>query len=95
MAFSNLLPLSIMSWRRRRCTPPARTDIQTSAQAAEALRPIAGAFAEVIFALGIVGTGLWPFRCSRVQPLTPSARDADGPWGSRASRKRRRRSIQC
>ena len=34
------------------------TDIETSAQAAEALRPIAGALAETIFALGIVGTGL-------------------------------------
>jgi Mn2+/Fe2+ NRAMP family transporter len=34
------------------------TDIQTSAQAAEALRPIAGNFAFVLFAAGIVGTGL-------------------------------------
>ena len=34
------------------------TDIQTSAQAAEALRPIAGDFAFVLFAAGIVGTGL-------------------------------------
>ena len=34
------------------------TNIQTSAQAAEALRPIAGDFAFFIFALGIVGTGL-------------------------------------
>jgi Mn2+/Fe2+ NRAMP family transporter len=34
------------------------TDIQSSAQAAEALRPIAGNFAFVVFALGIVGTGL-------------------------------------
>ena len=34
------------------------TDIETSAQAAEALRPIAGALAETIFALGIIGTGL-------------------------------------
>src|SRR5439155_18348199 len=34
------------------------TDIKSSAEAAEALRPIAGVFAEVIFALGIVGTGL-------------------------------------
>ena len=33
-------------------------DIQTSAQAAEALRPIAGSFAEIIFACGVVGTGL-------------------------------------
>ena len=34
------------------------TDIQTSSQAAEALRPIAGEFAFTVFALGIVGTGL-------------------------------------
>jgi len=33
-------------------------DIETSAQAAEALRPIAGEFAFLVFALGIVGTGL-------------------------------------
>ena len=30
----------------------------TSAQAAEALRPIAGPFAFAVFALGIIGTGL-------------------------------------
>src|SRR5207244_214827 len=34
------------------------TDIQSSAQAAQALKPVAGAFAELVFALGIVGTGL-------------------------------------
>jgi Mn2+/Fe2+ NRAMP family transporter len=34
------------------------TDIQTSAQAAEALRPLVGALAFVIFSLGIIGTGL-------------------------------------
>lgn len=34
------------------------TDIGTSAEAAEALRPIAGPFAFALFALGIVGTGL-------------------------------------
>src|SRR5262249_5834709 len=33
-------------------------DIQTSSQAARALRPIAGDFAFVVFTLGIVGTGL-------------------------------------
>lgn len=33
-------------------------DVQTSAQAAEALRPIAGPLTFVLFALGIVGTGL-------------------------------------
>jgi Mn2+/Fe2+ NRAMP family transporter len=34
------------------------TDIQTSTQAAGALRPLAGRFALILFALGIVGTGL-------------------------------------
>lgn len=34
------------------------TDIQTSAQAAVALKPIAGRFAFTLFSLGIVGTGL-------------------------------------
>jgi Mn2+/Fe2+ NRAMP family transporter len=33
-------------------------DIATSSQAAEALRPIAGQFAFLMFALGIIGTGL-------------------------------------
>jgi len=40
---------------------PARartTDIQTSALAAEALRPIGGEFAFLPFAAGIVGTGM-------------------------------------
>src|SRR5205807_541198 len=34
------------------------TDIQTSAQAAQALRPIVGSLAFVIFSLGVIGTGL-------------------------------------
>ena len=34
------------------------TDIQTSGQAAEALRPIAGEYAFLLFSVGIVGTGL-------------------------------------
>jgi Mn2+/Fe2+ NRAMP family transporter len=58
MAFSNLIALSIILTAAATLHASGKTDIQTSAQAAEALRPIAGAFAEVIFALGIVGTGL-------------------------------------
>jgi Mn2+/Fe2+ NRAMP family transporter len=34
------------------------TDIETAAQAANALRPIAGDFAFILFALGILGVGL-------------------------------------
>jgi NRAMP (natural resistance-associated macrophage protein)-like metal ion transporter len=58
MAFSNLIALSIIVTAAATLHAAGKTDIETSAQAAEALRPIAGAFAEGIFALGIVGTGL-------------------------------------
>src|SRR5216684_1572714 len=58
MAFSNLIALSIIVTAAATLHAAGKTDIQTSAQAAEALRPLAGTFAEVIFALGIVGTGL-------------------------------------
>jgi Mn2+/Fe2+ NRAMP family transporter len=34
------------------------TEIETTSQAAEALRPVAGSFAFMIFALGVIGTGL-------------------------------------
>jgi len=58
MAFSNLIALSIIVTAAATLNAAGKTDIQTSAQAAEALKPLAGAFAEVIFALGIIGTGL-------------------------------------
>jgi NRAMP (natural resistance-associated macrophage protein)-like metal ion transporter len=58
MAFSNLIALSIIVTAAATLHAAGKTDIESSAQAAEALRPIAGTFAEVIFALGIVGTGL-------------------------------------
>ncbi len=58
MGFSNLIALSIMITAAATLHATGKTDIETSAQAAEALRPVAGAFAEYIFALGIIGTGL-------------------------------------
>jgi len=58
MAFSNLIALSIIITAAASLHAAGKTDIQTSAQAAEALRPIAGPFAEAVFAAGIVGTGL-------------------------------------
>ena len=58
MAFSNLVALVIMLTTAATLHTAGITDIETSAQAAEALRPIAGNYASVIFALGIVGTGL-------------------------------------
>jgi NRAMP (natural resistance-associated macrophage protein)-like metal ion transporter len=58
MAFSNLIAIAIIMTTAATLHSAGKTDILSSAQAAEALRPIAGAFAELIFALGIVGTGL-------------------------------------
>ena len=58
MTFSNLVALCIVIATAVTLNDHGITDIQTSAQAAEALRPVAGDFAFFVFALGIVGTGL-------------------------------------
>jgi len=58
MGFSNLIALSIIVTTAATLHATGLTNVQTSAQAAKALRPVAGEFAFVIFALGIIGTGL-------------------------------------
>ena len=58
MALSNAVALFIILTTAATLHARGVTDIQTSAQAAEALRPIAGPFAFFIFGLGIIGTGL-------------------------------------
>ena len=58
MAFSNLVALAIMVTTAATLHVHGITDIQTSRDAAEALRPVAGEFAFALFALGIIGTGL-------------------------------------
>ncbi|MBO9712017.1 NRAMP family divalent metal transporter [Sphingomonas sp.] len=58
MAASNLVALAIMIGTAATLHASGKTDIQTAAEAAEALRPVAGQFAFLLFALGIIGTGL-------------------------------------
>ena len=58
MIFSNLIAFCIMLTTAATLHVAGVTDIQTTAQAAEALRPVAGEFAFVLFAAGIIGTGL-------------------------------------
>ena len=58
MAFSNLVGLAIMVTTAATLHPAGVTNIETSTQAAQALRPVAGDFAFTIFTLGILGTGL-------------------------------------
>jgi NRAMP (natural resistance-associated macrophage protein)-like metal ion transporter len=58
MGFSNLVAFFIIVTTAVTLHLHGVTNIQTSSQAAEALRPIAGDFAFVLFAAGIIGTGL-------------------------------------
>jgi NRAMP (natural resistance-associated macrophage protein)-like metal ion transporter len=58
MGFSNLVAFFIMLTAVVTLHLHGITDIQTSADAAQALRPLAGDFAFALFSAGIVGTGL-------------------------------------
>ena len=58
MAFSNLIALAIIITTAATLNKAGITNVESSAQAAKALEPVAGKLASVIFALGIVGTGL-------------------------------------
>ncbi len=58
MVFSNLVAFFIIVTTAATLGAHGKHDIATAAQAAEALRPLAGRFAETLFALGMVGTGV-------------------------------------
>ncbi len=58
MGFSNLVAFFIILSTAVTLNAAGITNIQTSADAAGALRPLAGEFAFLLFGLGIIGTGL-------------------------------------
>jgi NRAMP (natural resistance-associated macrophage protein)-like metal ion transporter len=58
MALSNIIAFSIILTTAATLHAHGISDIQTADQAALALKPLAGRFAFLLFALGIVGTGL-------------------------------------
>ncbi len=58
MGFSNLISWFIIVTTAATLNAHGVTDIATSSQAAEALRPIAGEFTFAVFAAGIIGIGL-------------------------------------
>jgi NRAMP (natural resistance-associated macrophage protein)-like metal ion transporter len=58
MIFSNLIAFCIMLTTAATLHSAGITDIRSPAEAANALRPLAGEFAFLLFAAGIVGTGL-------------------------------------
>jgi Mn2+/Fe2+ NRAMP family transporter len=57
MAVSNLIALAIMLATAATLHGKGITHIDSAAQAAEALQPVAGRFASLLFAVGIIGTG--------------------------------------
>jgi NRAMP (natural resistance-associated macrophage protein)-like metal ion transporter len=58
MGFSNMIAFFIILSAAVTLHVAGITQIQTSAQAAQALRPIAGDFSFLLFSLGIIGTGM-------------------------------------
>ena len=58
MIFSNLIALAIMFGTAATLHASGKTNIASAADAAAALKPLAGEFASAIFSLGIIGTGL-------------------------------------
>ena len=58
MGYSNIISLFIIITTAATLNAHGITNIATSAQAAEALRPIAGVFTFALFAVGIIGIGL-------------------------------------
>ena len=58
MALSNIVALAIIITTAATLHAHGITNIATSSQAAQALKPIAGPFAFAIFAIGIIGTGM-------------------------------------
>ena len=58
MAFSEIISIVIIIATAATLHARGTTNIQSAAEAAEALKPLAGRFASLLFALGIIGTGL-------------------------------------
>lgn len=58
MTFSQIITFCIIATAAFAFFKNGLFDIQTSAQAAQALQPLAGRFASLVFAVGVIGTGL-------------------------------------
>ncbi len=58
MAVANVVAIAIILGTAATLNAAGKTDIQSAAEAAQALKPVAGNLAFLIFSLGIIGTGL-------------------------------------
>jgi len=77
MLFSNVVMYFIILATAATLFKAGQTDIQSAAEAAQALRPLAGDAAYILFAVGVIGAGFLGYRSSpgRVPTLSPK------PWG--------------
>jgi Mn2+/Fe2+ NRAMP family transporter len=88
MAFSNLVMFSIIVSSAATLHAQGKTDIGDAAEAAAALRPIAGQYAEVLFALGFIGSGMLAIPVLAGAGAVGMAGLAGKSWGfSRSPRK--------
>ena len=78
MALSNIVAFFIIVTTAATLHAHGNSPLGTAADAAEALRPLAGPFAFLLFSLGIVGTELWRFRRWRDLLLMPAQRSWAG-----------------
>lgn len=74
MAFSNIVAMSIIITVGATLHPAGITDIESSAQAASALKPIGGSFAFALFRSGSLEQACFPFPCSPDQAHTRLAK---------------------
>ncbi|MEA3019346.1 MAG: hypothetical protein QOI47_870 [Actinomycetota bacterium] len=58
MTFSNIVMFAVVVATASTLGGHGHPDIQSASQAASALKPLAGRFAEAVFALGFIGTGM-------------------------------------
>ncbi len=81
MGFSNIIAFCIMLTAGVTLHDHGIADIQSSAQAAEALSPVAGQLAAHIFAIGIIGTGLLAVPVLAGSAAYAAAEALDWPMG--------------
>jgi Mn2+/Fe2+ NRAMP family transporter len=58
MGFSNIVMLAIMVSAASTLHAHGKNNVTSAAEAAQALRPIAGQYSEILFALGFIGSGM-------------------------------------
>lgn len=86
MTFSNLIAFFIILSTAATLHAAGVSGIQTSAQAAEALRPLAGRFTFLLFSLGIIGTGMLAVPVLAGSAAYAVAEAAGWPGGSLSAR---------